>query len=315
MENSIHFVRPAITLQKYIEEYYFIELEVNPGNEAFEQKPISNGCVELYIGYHNSAGTFYADNGPSVRYNSAIVGAHNLYNNVKVLSLESIPKALSVVSIIFKPDGFYKIFKIPSSEVYNGFFETDQVISADIKLLREQLEESKNMYEKKTCIDSFLMKQWIKNEQKYYRIDSGFNIAAYIQHNNGNIRMKHLATEFNVSERTLQREVKRAFGFSPKELCKIIRFNNHLDYITKQKTVNWSDMVFQFGYYDQNHLINEFKKATGITPEVYLKHQGKTIFKINSHLVILKASSVSSEIHKIISTGQNGYMQFTQTNF
>jgi AraC-like DNA-binding protein len=305
MGNSIRFLLPANILQQYIDEYYFIELDVNPSNEEFEQRPISDGCIELFIGYNNSSGTFFKDNGTSVRYSSGIVGAHNLKNEIKVLSLESIPKMLNVASIVFKPEGFYKIFKIPSSKVYNDFFETDCVIGGDIRLLREQLEEAKGFYEKKKSIDLFLFKQLIKNEQTNYKIENGFNVAAYIWQNKGNVRMKQIITEFKVSERTLQRDVKIAYGLSPKELCKIARFNSHLNYITNRKTVNWSDMVSQFGYYDQNHLISEFKSATSITPNMYMKFKDKSIFKINSHLVILRDSS-SSEIQKIMIAAPKG---------
>jgi AraC-like DNA-binding protein len=302
MANSIRFVQPSDILQKYIAEYYFIELDVNSDNLEFEQKPISNGCIELYIGYGKTFGTFYKDKETSLICSSAIVGAHDLKNEIKVYSL---PRMFNVVSIVFKPEGFYRIFKIPSSEVYNGFFATDQVIGEDIKLLQEQLEEAESFFEKKKDIDMFLIKQLIKNEKKNSKIQTGFNVAAYIQSNKGNMRMKQIMSEFRVTERTLQRNVKAAFGLSPKELCKIARLNSLLDYITNQEKVNWSDMVSKFGYYDQNHLISEFKSATDITPDVYMKNKEKTIFKIDNHIVKLNDTSVFSEMQKILTSAQS----------
>jgi|WetSurMetagenome_2_1015567.scaffolds.fasta_scaffold31399_2 AraC-like DNA-binding protein len=301
MGNSIQFVTPSDILQKYIDEYYFIELDIHSNNEGFEQKPISNGCIELYIGYGKTFGAFYKNKETSLIYSSAIVGAHDLNNEIKVFSL---PRMFNVVSIVFKPEGFYRIFKIPSSEVYNGFFATDQVIGEDIKLLQEQLEETQSFVEKKRAIDLFLTKQLIKNENKNCKIQTGFNIAAYIQNNEGNMRMKQIMSEFRVTERTLQRNVKAAFGLSPKELCKIARLNSLLDYISNQKAVNWSDMVSKFGYYDQNHLISEFRGATDITPDVFMKNKEKTIFKIDNHIVKIEDSAVSSEIQKILTSVQ-----------
>ncbi len=37
------------------------------------------------------------------------------------------------------------------------------------------------------------------------------------------------------------------------------------------KFYNWSQLSVDGGYYDQSHMINEFKKITGLTPIEFLR--------------------------------------------
>jgi len=119
--------------------------------------------------------------------------------------------------------------------------------------------------------------------------------------------MHQLVIETKISERKLQRDFKTALGLSPKEYCKIVRFKNLLNDVNNQKKVNWLDLVCKFGYYDQAHLINEFKSATGISPDVFLKHRNKSIFNIYNHLVI--KPEFFDFVPELIASTEASYMQ------
>lgn len=303
MGNSIQFILPTGILQKYIDIYYFIELNVQAGANEFVQKPISNGCIELFISYQNSMGTCYTNQGVAVRVSSAIIGTHNLKNNLFAKALESTPNVLKFVDINFKINGFYDIFKMPPSALYNGVFEADLIIGPDIKLLQSQLDEAKCLTEKKNFVELFLIRHYIKNRHKNFKIETGFKIAEFIRYKNGNVRIQQIVSEFSVAERTLQRGLNNTLGLSPKELSKIVRFNKLLNFISNKKKINWSDIVSYFGYYDQTHFINEFKATTCFTPEVFMNNKNVTIFKVTNHLVTLKPSVVSGEVHHIMELG------------
>jgi AraC-like DNA-binding protein len=287
MANSIQFVQPDNALQNYVQHYYMADLSGSPEKEGFEQKTLSTGCVEMFIGYQNTCGTCFTGSGNTVQTELAIVGAHNLKNNIQVM-MGSANDSLKFISINFKPKGFYNIFKIAASEIYNGVFASNEVLGNEIKYLQEQLDNSRNNNDRKHCLDSFLIKQLNKNSDRRYNIKAGFEIADYIEFHKGNIRTNQIIQEFKISDRSLQRSFKLALGLPFKEYCKITRFQNLIDFINTRSNINWADMVFQFGYYDQSHMISEFKNATDITPSLFMKHKNNNIFKIGNHLAILK---------------------------
>jgi AraC-like DNA-binding protein len=309
MSNTIQFLQPSGILRNCIQNYYMGELTGLSDRQEFEQKPISNGCVELFIGYQNTQTTCYTNTGGAIRTQSAIVGAHNLQNNIRGMDMEPESKMLKFVSINFTINGFYDIFKIPSSELYNGFFETYHVIGCDFIQLQEQLDDSIHNNSRKQILDQFLLKQMNRNNHKSYNIKAGFNIANFINECKGDVRVNKLMNDLKVSERTLQRNIKQALGLSLKEYCKIIRFENLFTFINTHPAINWSDIAFQFGYYDQAHMIKEFKSATGITPALFVKHKYKNMFKLGNHIVILKTEAICNEIQIAISQGEESYLK------
>jgi AraC-like DNA-binding protein len=311
-KNSIVFIQPAGVLQLYIDNYYLINLESSVKSVELEQKPISNGCMEMFIGYHDTIGTCYTNHGGTFLAKSALIGVHDLKHHVKGMALESNPKTFKFAAVNFKPNGFYGIFKIPSVELYNGFFESSEVLGNDIHKLQDQLDTTKNHHELKLCLDRYFINQLNKTT---YKLDlSGFGLMNFIKQQHGKIKIKELAFEFKQSERTLERNLKNLLGLSPKEYCKIVRFRSLLEHINKHQDINWFDMVMKYGYYDQAHLINEFKSATGLTPEIYIKYKGKSVFKINNHIVVMNPDAIYSEVHAAMAKGEAIYQQFDQEN-
>jgi AraC-like DNA-binding protein len=310
MDNCIQFIKPSAILQNYVRDYYMGEFSGTSNNDEIEQKPISDGCIELFIGYQNTTSTCYTNTGEAILPTTAIVGAHNLCNAVKAMAMEPDHKQLKFVSVNFTINGFYDIFKIPASELYNCFHETSLVIGNEIRYLQDQLDHSSDNRSRKQILDNFFICQLNKNYHKRYQIKTGFDISRFIHYQKGNIRINQLMAYFRVSERTLQRETKSALGLSLKEYCKIVRFNNLFECVNIYPTVNWSDMVSKFGYYDQAHLINEFKSATGVTPSLFLKYRRKNMFNVGNHLVILKSDVLYDEIKKAISEGEESYQEY-----
>lgn len=284
------------------------DLSGSPETQGFEQKTLSKGCIEMFIGFQNTRDTSFSSSGNAVQTKSAIVGTHNLKNNVKVM-MGSKNDTLQFVSIDFKTKGFYEIFKIPSSEINNSVFVSNEVLGKEFKQLQEQLDNSQNNNERKFFLDHFLIEHLNKNKFKRYNIKVGFEIADYIEFHNGNIRISQIVQEFKISERSLQRDFKLALGIPIKEYCMILRFKNLFEYINNNTNINWADMVFQFGYYDQAHMINEFKKATDISPAMFMKHKNREIFKIGNHLAILKPNINFNEIHDVITKSLDSYNQ------
>ena len=55
-------------------------------------------------------------------------------------------------------------------------------------------------------------------------------------------------------------------GFTPKVFCRIRRFQQALDRMQGRKNVEWARVALDCGYFDQAHLINDFRSITGYSP-------------------------------------------------
>lgn len=83
--------------------------------------------------------------------------------------------------------------------------------------------------------------------------------------------LKDIMYDFYVCKRTLERNFIRRTGVSPKTLMRIVRLDYLLTKISDGNAIDYQDMVFDGKYFDQSHLINDFKSIVGETPGSFLK--------------------------------------------
>lgn len=74
----------------------------------------------------------------------------------------------------------------------------------------------------------------------------------------------------------LDRQFSEQVGLSPRTLARILRMRRLLDVIDVYGSVGWADKAAELGWFDQAHLIRDFKRHTGVTPSEYLSAQRST---------------------------------------
>ena len=82
-----------------------------------------------------------------------------------------------------------------------------------------------------------------------------------------------IAAELGVSHGHLDRELGRVVGLSPRALARLLRMRRLLAGIDVRGEVDWAACAADLGWFDQPHLIRDFKRHTGVTPSHYLAAQ------------------------------------------
>ena len=89
--------------------------------------------------------------------------------------------------------------------------------------------------------------------------------------------IKAIADRERQSERNIQLNHKRQFGYSVKELNRYRRFVKAIALIRQMATgdekPDWFGVIHACGYYDQSQLIHDFKHYLNLSPTKYLKFQ------------------------------------------
>lgn len=88
----------------------------------------------------------------------------------------------------------------------------------------------------------------------------------YIYEFRGSMSIGALAEKVNYSERNLRRVFQNELGISPKELIRIIQFQSFLQEFVRGTQATFADVALQYGYYDQSHVIKNFKAYYGVSP-------------------------------------------------
>jgi AraC-like DNA-binding protein len=84
------------------------------------------------------------------------------------------------------------------------------------------------------------------------------------------VKVQSVAERLGVTTRHLRRAFTESVGVGPKEFARTVRLQRAVR--TAAATSNdWARVAAEAGYYDQAHLIAEFRELVGLTPGAYAK--------------------------------------------
>lgn len=84
----------------------------------------------------------------------------------------------------------------------------------------------------------------------------------------GNVRIDPLAREIGISRQHLARQFVHHVGVSPKTFARVMRFRRLTESLNA-RTDGWADVALEHGFYDQAHLIADFRELAGTTPDAF----------------------------------------------
>ena len=112
-----------------------------------------------------------------------------------------------------------------------------------------------------------ILSQVLTQRQQPFQKSEAFQLTRqlvnHILAKKGDIQVKNLAVNHHKGIRQIQRYFKQYIGISPKQFAQIIRFKAFYkeNYLHSGSTSFWD-----YGYYDQNHFIRDFKEKLGGLP-------------------------------------------------
>ena len=94
-----------------------------------------------------------------------------------------------------------------------------------------------------------------------------------------------LARTLGLSERSLERRFQIHIGTTPKKYARIVRLRSAI--FQRKKLSSWADAAYVAGYYDQSHMINDFKELYGMSPDsIYPQMEASSTLKFSGLLNI-----------------------------
>jgi AraC-like DNA-binding protein len=80
-----------------------------------------------------------------------------------------------------------------------------------------------------------------------------------------------LAGRLGWSRKRLAARFNEHVGLPPKTVARIARFDRARTLAEPPRRPDWTRLAAECGYYDQSHLIKEFRAFTGRTPETFFQ--------------------------------------------
>lgn len=166
-----------------------------------------------------------------------------------------------IVSVAFMPGGMYRLLKIPMFELYDEPFDATLVLGREMAEVNEQLKEALTAFEMKNVVERFFMQKLTFSQLLPWE----HALKAQLQLN-GNLSIEKAASLACLSLRQYERRSKEVMGYSPKVFSRLIRFSKAYRLKESQPQLSWTNIAHVCGYFDQMHLIKDFKEFAGALP-------------------------------------------------
>lgn len=250
-------VPPSIELSGFIRHYLFLNIE---GNSTGKLRLFSDGSSGIVL---NSYPTLFLDSLP--------LPAAFCYGQITEYKEISCQGPAQLVIIVFHPQGLNRLLNVPASELIDKVIPLTDFFPGTGLALQTTVASTDEISVKLEHLEVFF-RRIVSNHRSAGDplVTAALNL---IQSNRGALTIRQLTGIIGCHSRQLERKFNTAVGLSPKHFGNIVRtlsFIKSLHHETSKP--NLTRFAYDSGYYDQAHLIREFRKITGLTPSQYFRH-------------------------------------------
>ena len=90
----------------------------------------------------------------------------------------------------------------------------------------------------------------------------------------GQLALADFAESAGVGDRQLRRRCQKHSGLAPKQLARILRFR-HTSRLLREGVTDLAGLALDCGYYDQAHMVRDFRELAGTSPARFLRQHGR----------------------------------------
>ena len=179
--------------------------------------------------------------------------------------VERFAPGTTIIGVRFRPGAAPPWLGVPASALLNGRVPLHDLWGADARRLQDRLLTAQNPAE--TIMSALLA----RDRKASLQDDAPRAVLAALTCTDGvPPSVPALARQLGFSERTLRRRCEAAFGYSPKTLARILRFQRFLRLLRRSTDPNLADIASASGFADQAHLTRDVRVLGGLTPGGFL---------------------------------------------
>lgn len=240
---------PCAALRPYVECFWTRANHTGPTAAAAGHRVLPDGCLDIVFNFGDSAA-------PKLRGRAAVVG--------------TMTRALVVgpgrhedyLGVRFRPGKARAFLRLPADEFTDRAVALADVWGQQGSELEERLAARPGLRGRLGALENALLHSLSQATPADAGLDA---VIDTIERGCGAVSVHHLSDTVGWSQQHLARKFAAAVGIGPKTFCRVVRFRRLLERV-RTRPLGWAEAAAEFGYYDQAHLIADFKEFAGLTP-------------------------------------------------
>jgi AraC-like DNA-binding protein len=173
-----------------------------------------------------------------------------------------------VFGVKFRAGGFRPFLDRPVAKLADRIVPASRVFGKDLEPLETILLSSGKEDDKVQAADDFFRAHAPRPDP---RVEMAGHLVERILREPEIKTVDDLANRAGMGKRRLQRIFNEYIGASPKWVIRRYRLHELVEKVNSGSQLDWSQVALELGYFDQAHLINDFKSIVGYSPAEYQK--------------------------------------------
>jgi transcriptional regulator GlxA family with amidase domain len=149
----------------------------------------------------------------------------------------------------------------------DGSYDAADVFGPEMRELNERLAEAPHFDAIRDLVEQFLLRK-VRALKSALPFDRAMQELVRLH---GNIPIEQVASLACLSLRQFERVSKERIGVSPKFFARLTRFSKAYRLREAFPEWSWTGIAYECGYFDQMHLIRDFKQFAGVAPRLIEK--------------------------------------------
>lgn len=239
---------PGPALAPYVECFWVREPRRDAGASPapLTHRILPDGCMDLVLGFDSGMSDGGMVVGTMTR--ALVVPSHG---------------AESFFGVRFRPGMAAALLRMPAHELTDQRAPLDVIWPRAVELVERVAEEDD------IAVRVRLLERAIVVRLRASGASPRRDVAAAVRRitlSGGTLPIADLVESLGVTRQHLARVFGEHVGVSPKTFARVVRLARVIARARSAPTVSWSALAYELGYYDQAHLVGEFRALAGVTP-------------------------------------------------
>ena len=252
--------------------------------QKFQPAPTLHSLVECYFVWEGDAGEGLNVQSPPNCFSSLVFNYKNQYSaSQNDTTFSPVPRAfvsgqftsnyslelkgpIGVVGIVLKPCALHNIFGIRMSQLVNSRVPLSFLPGLPEAILWTAVKEQSSDEGRIKILEELMLSYVNVAKTNLSVIDEAVD---HIDARKGCVTVEEVATHLEISRRYLEKKFLEKVGLSPKFYARLKRFAALSNKIAHNPKIDWQEIVAEYGFHDQSHLVKEFLEFNQMNPTQY----------------------------------------------
>ena len=272
---NYQFTTPRHPLSCFVERFW----QFSDAPSHRKERIVPSGTFELVFNLHEDELRIYDSRQPDCcrRFTGAVVSG--TYREPFVIDTR---EHASIIGVHFRPGGAFPFLGAAASEVCDMHVDLASLWGSSAVALRERLCAAGTAVERFRLLEEALMAHRFRPLDSHAAVR--FALAAF-ERGDTRLGVREVAQEAGLSQRRFIQVFAREVGMSPKLFCRVRRFQQALAFARQSTAPDWGLLAQESGYFDQSHLIHDFRTFSGFSPAEYVRRRSDRV--LQNHIPVV----------------------------